>query len=85
MTVTSIAIIPLKHGERPEDSSTPAGTLLQGRVSEIVTSKGAQGCYWGRAVESPDLFYLLVDWDTLQHHVDFAKSRYAYAIRLRSR
>ncbi|KAK5064806.1 hypothetical protein LTR84_000640 [Exophiala bonariae] len=82
MTVTSIAIIRLKDGVQPEDPNTSAGTLLQGRVSEILTSPGAQRCYWGRAIESADLFYLLVDWNTLQDHVDFTTNRYGYLTKL---
>jgi hypothetical protein len=74
MTVTSIAIVPLKPGDRPEDPNKTAGTLLQGRISDILKSPGAQRSYWGRAIEKPDLLYLLVDWDTLQHHIDFTKN-----------
>ncbi|KEF58322.1 uncharacterized protein A1O9_06248 [Exophiala aquamarina CBS 119918] len=74
MTVTSIAIVPLSHGDRPEDVGTSASSLMQGRISDILKSPGAQRCYWGRAVEHPDLLYLLVDWDTLQHHVNFTNN-----------
>ena len=80
MTVTSIATVPLKHGERPDDTNTSAGTRMQGRISDILKSSGAQRCYWGRAIEEPDLLYLFVDWDTLQQHIDFINNPYAYPI-----
>lgn len=76
MTVTSIAILSLKEGDQREDSNITAIALVQARVPDILASPGAQRCYWGRAVESEDLYYLLVDWATLQHHVDFVKNRY---------
>lgn len=80
MTVTSIAILPLKDGERPDDINTTAGKLMHGRISDILKSAGAQRCYWGRAIEHPDLLYLFVDWDTLQHHIDFMNNPYARPI-----
>ncbi|OQU95927.1 hypothetical protein CLAIMM_02082 [Cladophialophora immunda] len=72
MTVTSIAILHLKEGERPEDSNTTAGVLLQRRLSDILTAPGVQSCRWGRSIEHPDIMYLIVDWETLQNHIDFS-------------
>lgn len=80
MTVTSIAILSLKKDDRGEDSNTTAVALIQGRVPDILASPGAQRCYWGQAVESEDLYYLIVDWATLQHHVDFVKNRYGSVV-----
>lgn len=72
MEVTSFAILSLKPGKRPEDVDSAAGKVMQGRLSDILKAPGAQRCYWGLAIEHPDLLYLIVDWDTLQHHIDFA-------------
>lgn len=80
MTVTSIAIIPLKDGERPEDINTIAGKLMHRQISYILKSAGAQRCYWGRVIEHPDQLFLFVDWDTVQHHIDFVNNPYACPI-----
>lgn len=71
MAVTSIAIIPLKRCQTPEDQDTVAGKLLRGRISDVFKASGVRRCYWGRAVERPDLLYFVTDWDTLQNHIDF--------------
>jgi hypothetical protein len=71
MEVTSIAILPLKDGATPEENNTYSGKLLQARLAYILESAGAQRCYWGRGIEKPELLYLIVDWDTLQDHLDF--------------
>lgn len=76
MTITEIAILPFKDGERPEDANSAAGKLMQEQLSYIIKSKGVQRCYWGRATERPDVIYLLVDWDTVQDHTNFLRDLY---------
>lgn len=71
MTVTEIAILRLKDGERPEDATSTAGKLMQEQLSYILRSEGAQRCYWGRAIEQSVRIYLLVDWNNVQDHTNF--------------
>ncbi len=76
MTVTEIAILPFRDTERPEDTTSIAGELMQEQLSYVLKSAGAQRCYWGRAIELPDLIYLFVDWDTVEDHKKFLRDLY---------
>jgi hypothetical protein len=78
MTVTEMAILPFKDGERPEDATSAAGKLMQEQLSYILKAAGVQHCSWGRAIERPDLIYFFVDWNTVQDHTNYLRDLYVY-------
>lgn len=72
--VTEIALLPLKTGDYPDDTTSRTGQVWQDTLSTVLDQDGAQRCYWAREVENPDMLRLFVDWDSLDHHKKFIAS-----------
>lgn len=61
-----LPVVPGKEDEF-EAALTQALPLLSG-------DGGAHSVWWGRGVENPSKFILLVQWDSPEHHVAFTKT-----------
>lgn len=64
------AEIPVKPGQ-----STAFVTMMQDEGLNLLA--GADGCTavrLGRGVENPDLHILLLEWESVAHHLDFTKT-----------
>lgn len=70
---TEVAIIPLRDGRRPDDPDSEGGQAWKDTLGTLAEQKGMQRNYWGREVENPDVLRLLVDWDSVDAHIDFTK------------
>ncbi|KAL8846693.1 MAG: hypothetical protein Q9221_008221 [Calogaya cf. arnoldii] len=73
---TEIATIPLKPGIDLDDPSSAAGKVLQDTFSVLRGQDGYQRAYHGRQVESPNIWQLLVDWDSVDAHKKFMAQPY---------
>lgn len=71
---TEIAIFPLKDGKVPDDANSAAGQVLKDTLDTLTEQKGFQQAYWGRELENPGTFRLFVDWDSVDHHIEFTKT-----------
>ncbi|KAL8998362.1 MAG: hypothetical protein Q9169_002575 [Polycauliona sp. 2 TL-2023] len=68
---TEIATIPLQPGVNIDDVNSTAGKVLQDTFNVLRQQDGYQRAYHGRQVENPNLWQLLVDWDSVDAHKNF--------------
>ncbi|MCJ1474078.1 hypothetical protein MMC13_002736 [Lambiella insularis] len=71
---SEIAICPILSSTPIHDSHTPPGSTWASILSEIRQQPGAQQIFWGRWVENQDVVQLIINWESVQHHLDFTKS-----------
>ncbi|KAI9834993.1 MAG: hypothetical protein M1819_002716 [Sarea resinae] len=72
--VTEVCFLPLQPGADVENPSSPTGIILADALKTVQAQPGYQRAYSGRSIESPDRFYLLVDWETITSHHNFMAS-----------
>lgn len=75
MGITEVALLPLQEGKHPEDPSSITGQVHAEALRVLLSQPGVQRVYWGRQVENPLLLRWFVDWDDLEDHKRFMKSR----------
>ncbi|KAI4285260.1 MAG: hypothetical protein L6R38_000797 [Xanthoria sp. 2 TBL-2021] len=73
---TEIATIPLQPGVDLEDPNFAAGKVLENTFSVLREQDGYQRAYHGRQVENPNIWQLLVDWDSVEAHKKFMTQPY---------
>ncbi|KAF2738220.1 hypothetical protein EJ04DRAFT_60037 [Polyplosphaeria fusca] len=69
---TEIGIFPLAPGVDLVNGDT--GKKFQDIMKLVASQPGNIATYWGRQVENPDSLHLGVEWESLQHHLDFMQS-----------
>ncbi|KAI4230307.1 MAG: hypothetical protein L6R36_000118 [Xanthoria steineri] len=68
---TEIATIPLQPGVDLEDPQSAAGEVLENTFSVLRQQDGYQRAYHGRQVENPNIWQLVIDWDSVDAHKKF--------------
>ena len=71
MPAIEIVILPFKGVAQPENASDTVGKAMEAHLAYILNSAGALCCYWGQAIEWPNLIYLFVEWNIAQDHNNF--------------
>ncbi|OAP63897.1 hypothetical protein AYL99_03124 [Fonsecaea erecta] len=74
MAITEIALLPLRHGENPEETTSRAATVHAEALDVVLSQPGARRVCWGRQVEDPSVLTWFVDWDELEDHQKFMDS-----------
>lgn len=75
---TEIAIFTLLDGKRPDDANSAAGQVMKETLETLTQQKGFQNAYFGREVENADRLRLFVDWESVEAHTNFTKTRYGH-------
>ncbi|KAL8766432.1 MAG: hypothetical protein Q9209_006808 [Squamulea sp. 1 TL-2023] len=73
---TEIATIPLQPGIDIDDLNSTAGRVLSDTFNTLKAQEGYQRAYHGRQVEAPNIWQLLVDWDSVDAHKKFISQPY---------
>jgi len=78
--VTEVVIFSLKPNVSVSGvaGDTTAKAAWEYISNTTLEQPGAQRAYWGMEEENPSTLRLFVDWDSLEHHQDFAKTEYAF-------
>ncbi|WQF79119.1 hypothetical protein CDEST_04133 [Colletotrichum destructivum] len=75
MTVTELGCCGVKPGLKILDENTPEGQIFVGVYKTIISSPGApHRIYLGVDLDEPSKMYALFDWDSVEHHENFAKT-----------
>jgi heme-degrading monooxygenase HmoA len=62
--------IPVKSGKEEEF----AKAMKEGGCDLLAAAAGCHAARLGRGVENPDKFILLLEWDSVEHHIAFTKT-----------
>ncbi|KAL8783780.1 MAG: hypothetical protein Q9213_004396 [Squamulea squamosa] len=73
---TEIATIPLQPGIDIDDLNSAGGKVLSDTFDTLRAQEGYQRAYHGRQVETPNVWQLLVDWDSVDAHKKFINQPY---------
>ncbi|KAL9036355.1 MAG: hypothetical protein Q9180_004346 [Flavoplaca navasiana] len=71
---TEIADIPLQPGLDINDAKSSAGKVLQEFFGVIQDQDGYQRAYHGRQIEKPNIWQVVIDWDSIVAHKKFMSS-----------
>lgn len=75
MTITEVGCMGVKPGLSITDPSTPEGTVLPSVWKTVLTKPGGpQRVFWGLEEEDSSKVWAFFDWNSVQEHVDFAKT-----------
>ncbi|KAG7150373.1 hypothetical protein HYQ46_000687 [Verticillium longisporum] len=81
MTITEVGCMGVKPGLSITDPSTPEGAVLPSVWKTVVTKPGGpQRIFWGLEEEDSSKVWAFFDWNSVQEHVDFAKTHGAEAV-----
>ncbi|KAM3422044.1 hypothetical protein BST61_g2420 [Cercospora zeina] len=70
-TTTEILVCPLTPGSDIGSDSNEASHILKEVGATLRNTDGVQQIQFGMQVEKPDVFQLLVHWDSVDHHKTF--------------
>ncbi|RMZ80855.1 hypothetical protein DV737_g2812, partial [Chaetothyriales sp. CBS 132003] len=71
---TEIVTLPLLDGQTPHDPTSRAATIMKETFDTLAQQPGFQRLYWGTESENPNNWRLAIDWDTVDHHINFTKT-----------
>ncbi|OLN89050.1 hypothetical protein CCHL11_06020 [Colletotrichum chlorophyti] len=75
MVVTEVGCAGVKPDHKIMDESTPEGKIFLGTYKNIINSPGGpRRIYLSQELNNPLLFWGFFDWDSLEHHENFAKT-----------
>ncbi|KAK7426537.1 hypothetical protein QQZ08_006996 [Neonectria magnoliae] len=72
--VTEFSYLTVNEGANAFDDSTEAGKALANALDTVLKQPGARRVYTGLEIENPANLWLFLDWDTIEHHLNYRKS-----------
>lgn len=72
--VTQFSYFGIKPGNDILDASTEAGKVFAEIVDATLSQPGAKRVSYGLEVENPARVWLFVDWESLEHSLNYQKS-----------
>ncbi|KAH7141517.1 hypothetical protein B0J13DRAFT_596402 [Dactylonectria estremocensis] len=72
--VTEFSYVTLNEGADAFDESTDAGKVLANALDTVLRQPGAKRVYTGLEIENPSNLWLFLDWESVDHHLDYRKS-----------
>ncbi|KAH6975198.1 hypothetical protein BKA56DRAFT_618715 [Ilyonectria sp. MPI-CAGE-AT-0026] len=72
--VTEFSYVTLNEGADAFDESSNAGKALANALDTVMKQPGAQRVYTGLEIEDPSRLWLFLDWESVDHHLDYRKS-----------
>jgi hypothetical protein len=75
MTVTEVACVAIKPGLDVMNPTTPEGQVLLRAWKPVTAAPGGpHHLYYGVEIEDPSKLWAVCDWDSIEDHLNFAKS-----------
>ncbi|RMZ87824.1 hypothetical protein DV736_g4959, partial [Chaetothyriales sp. CBS 134916] len=71
---TEFVSFPLREGQTPHDPASRTATIIKETFDTIAQQPGFQRLYWGTETENPNILRIAIDWDSVDHHINFTKT-----------
>lgn len=72
--VTEFSYFTLTRDVDALDASTDTGKAIALAVDTALKQPGARRSYVGAEIENPLNFWLFLDWESIEHHMNYQKS-----------
>lgn len=73
---TEVALLPLR-ADLDEDFDLTISEAYQDTIKTLKEQHGFQRIYWGTEKQDPKMLRFFVDWNSVEDHIVFTKTKYA--------